>query len=44
MRAGHRIVGVPVRYATRTQAQGKAIGVIEGVECVYTLLEYRWLG
>jgi glycosyltransferase involved in cell wall biosynthesis len=44
LRAGHRIVEVPVTYAPRTVAQGKTIGAIDGVEYLYTLLKYRWLG
>jgi dolichol-phosphate mannosyltransferase len=41
MRAGHKIVDVPVRYSARTVAQGKKIHWYDGLEAVWTLVRYR---
>ena len=41
LRAGHRIVEVPVDYRPRTAAEGKKIGWADGFDAVYTLLKCR---
>ena len=42
LRAGRRIVEVPVKYNPRTQLAGKKISWPDGVEAIYTLLKYRF--
>ncbi len=41
---GHTIVEVPISYSPRSVSEGKKIGWIDGVEYIYTLLKYRFLG
>jgi glycosyltransferase involved in cell wall biosynthesis len=41
LRAGHRIVEVPVRFSPRSQQAGKKIGWRDGVHALRALLEYR---
>lgn len=43
LRAGRRIVEVPVRYNPRTHLAGKKISWPDGIEAIYTLLKYRYL-
>ncbi len=43
LRAGRRIVEVPVKYNPRTQLAGKKISWPDGIEAIYTLLKYRYL-
>ncbi len=40
---GHKIVEVPIGYNPRTELEGKKIGLIDGMEYIYTLLKYRLL-
>ena len=40
----YRYAEVPVRYQARTEAQGKKIGWRDGVECLWTLVKYRFVG
>jgi len=42
LRAGRRIVEVPVKYNPRTALAGKKISWPDGVEALYTLLKYRF--
>jgi len=41
LRAGHRILEVPVSYQARTAAEGKKISWRDGVAAFWTLLKYR---
>jgi glycosyltransferase involved in cell wall biosynthesis len=41
MRAGHRILEVPISYRARSVAEGKKISWRDGVSAFYTLLKYR---
>ena len=41
MRAGHKIVDVPVWYRARTVAEGKKIHWYDGLEAIWTLIRYR---
>lgn len=41
LKAGHRIIEVPISYNPRTEAEGKKIGWFDGFEYIYTLLRYR---
>lgn len=43
LRAGRRIVEVPVKYNPRTHIAGKKISWPDGIEAIYTLLKYRYL-
>ncbi len=43
LRAGRRVVEVPVKYNPRTEAAGKKINWTDGIEAIYTLLKYRYL-
>lgn len=40
--AGYRIREVPISYNPRTVEQGKKIGMLDGIEYIYTLLKYRF--
>jgi len=42
LRAGRRIVEVPISFRPRTREQGKKISWIDGVEAVYTLVRCRF--
>ena len=42
LRAGHRIVEVPVRFSPRSRQAGKKIGWRDGVHALRALLEYRF--
>ncbi len=42
LRAGRRIVEVPVKYNPRTHLAGKKISWPDGIEAMYTLLKYRF--
>lgn len=42
LRAGRRIMEVPVKYNPRTQLAGKKISWPDGIEAMYTLLKYRF--
>ncbi|HET59597.1 MAG TPA: glycosyltransferase family 2 protein [Chloroflexi bacterium] len=42
LRAGYRIVEVPISYQPRSVREGKKIGWVDGVEYIYTLLKYRF--
>jgi glycosyltransferase involved in cell wall biosynthesis len=44
LRAGHRIVEVPISYEPRTSDEGKKIGWIDGVDAIYMLLKCRVSG
>jgi glycosyltransferase involved in cell wall biosynthesis len=41
LRAGHKIVELPVRFEPRSKAQGKKIGWHDGVRALQVLLKYR---
>lgn len=41
LRAGHRIVELPVRFEPRSRAQGKKIGWRDGVKAIVVLAKYR---
>jgi glycosyltransferase involved in cell wall biosynthesis len=43
MRAGEKIVEIPVQYHARTIAEGKKIHWYDGLEAVWTLLKYRFI-
>jgi glycosyltransferase involved in cell wall biosynthesis len=42
LRAGHRILELPVRFEPRSRAQGKKIGWRDGVHAIQVLLKYRF--
>jgi glycosyltransferase involved in cell wall biosynthesis len=42
LRAGHRIVELPVRFSPRSRQAGKKIGWRDGVHALRALLEYRF--
>ncbi|MGH9384645.1 MAG: glycosyltransferase family 2 protein [Vicinamibacterales bacterium] len=42
LRAGHKILELPVRFQPRSRAQGKKIGWRDGVRAVQVLLKYRF--
>ena len=44
LKRGYRYVEVPIWYEARTHAQGKKITWRDGVECIWTLLKYRFTG
>ena len=41
LRAGHRIVELPVRFEPRSRAQGKKIGWADGVKAILVLVKHR---
>ena len=41
-RLGARIYEVPISYNGRTYAEGKKIGLKDGVQAVWTILKYAW--
>jgi glycosyltransferase involved in cell wall biosynthesis len=43
LRAGHKIVEVPIGYNPRTEEEGKKISWMDGIDAVYTLLRCRFL-
>jgi glycosyltransferase involved in cell wall biosynthesis len=43
MRAGEKIIEVPVKYHARTVAEGKKIHWYDGLEAVWTLVKYRFV-
>lgn len=44
LKRGYRYAEVPIWYEARTYAQGKKITWKDGVECIWTLLKYRFKG
>jgi dolichol-phosphate mannosyltransferase len=42
LRGGHRIVEVPIRYNSRSHAEGKKIRWTDGVVAIWTLIRYRF--
>lgn len=42
LRAGHKIVEIPISYRPRSVQEGKTISWLDGIEYVYTLLKYRF--
>lgn len=44
LKRGYRYAEVPVRYQARTHAQGKKIRWYDGLECIWTLIKYRFIG
>jgi glycosyltransferase involved in cell wall biosynthesis len=42
LRAGHRIVEVPVKYDPRDRGAGKKIRWVDGVDALYTLFKHRF--
>ncbi len=44
LRAGRRIVEVPISYNPRTQNEGKKMRWVDGVDAVYTLFKCRFTG
>jgi dolichol-phosphate mannosyltransferase len=43
LRAGDRVVEVPVSYQARTVAEGKKIHWYDGLEAIWTLVKYRFV-
>jgi hypothetical protein len=43
LRAGHKIVEVPVWYKARTVAEGKKIHWYDGLEAIWTLIKFRFV-
>jgi glycosyltransferase involved in cell wall biosynthesis len=43
LRAGRRIVEVPISYNPRTEDEGKKMRWIDGVDAIYTLLKCRFV-
>lgn len=41
LRAGHRILEVPVSYRPRTHLEGKKIGFMDGIDAILTLIRCR---
>ncbi len=41
LRSGHRIAEVPIRYTSRSHAEGKKIRWTDGVVAIWTLIRYR---
>lgn len=44
LKRGYRYAEVPIWYEARTHAQGKKITWWDGVECVWALVKYRFVG
>jgi len=44
LKRGYRYAEVPISYQARTYGQGKKIRWYDGVECVWTLLKFRFMG
>jgi hypothetical protein len=44
LKRGYRYAEVPISYQARTYGQGKKIKWYDGVECIWTLLKYRFVG
>lgn len=44
LKRGYRYAEVPIWYCARTHAEGKKIKWQDGVECIWTLLKYRFIG
>jgi len=44
LKRGVRYAEVPVRYEARTFTQGKKITWKDGIECIWTLIKYRFTG
>jgi glycosyltransferase involved in cell wall biosynthesis len=44
LKAGHRIVEVPISYNPRRADEGKKISWVDGLEAIYTLLRVRFSG
>ena len=42
LRAGHRIVELPIQFNPRSRAQGKKIGWRDGVRAIQVLIKYRF--
>jgi hypothetical protein len=42
LRAGRRIVEVPISYNPRTSEEGKKMRFIDGVDAIYALLKCRF--
>lgn len=44
LKRGWRYAEVPISYQARTYGQGKKIKWFDGVQCIWTLLKYRFIG
>ena len=44
LKRGYRYAEVPIWYEARTYAQGKKITWKDGIECIWTLIKYRFVG
>lgn len=44
LKRGWRYAEVPISYQARTYGQGKKIKWFDGVQCIWTLLKYRFMG
>lgn len=44
LKRGYRYAEAPISYQARTYAQGKKITWKDGVECIWTLIKYRFTG
>ena len=43
LKAGYRILEIPITYSPRTVRQGKKIGFKDGLQAVWTLFKYRFV-
>jgi len=44
LKRGYRYAEVPIRYHARTTQQGKKIRWYDGLECIWALIKYRFVG
>jgi len=44
LKRGYRYAEVPISYQARTYGQGKKIKWYDGIECIWTLIKYRFIG
>ena len=44
LKRGYRYAEVPIWYEARSRAQGKKITWVDGLECIWTLIKYRFVG
>jgi hypothetical protein len=44
LKRGYRYCEVPIWYRARTHAEGKKITWKDGLECIWTLIKYRFIG
>jgi hypothetical protein len=44
LKRGYRYTEVPINYHARTHQQGKKIRWYDGLECIWSLIKYRFTG